>query len=819
MSIDPDRFLRSPPTDSEARSFMESVDHRTLIKVSAVLRDEGHGQLMSYSPKVFIPLTVLCRDVCHYCTFARSPRQAVRAYLPLDEVLEIAESGRQAGCYEALFTLGDKPEQRYRVARDELKRLGCSSTFEYLLQASRTVFEQVGLLPHINAGILSMDQMAALREVSASQGIMLESTSERLCQKGGPHFGSPDKQPAVRLSNIEQAGELRIPFTTGILIGIGENRAERIDSLLKIREINNRYGHIQELIIQPFRAKTDTLMAGFPEPEPSDLLWTIAVARILFGPSMNIQAPPNLTPGLEEQLVCAGINDWGGVSPVTLDHVNPEAPWPGIAELCATTRQSGKTLIPRLPVYPKFLEGSTEWLSPKVSTHVHHLIDGNGWPRTDSWVPGEVAEAPFSVRVDRMNKATTDLRSIFDRVAQEIDLTENDIVRLFRSRGDDFIETCKFADQLRRDVNGNVVTYVVNRNINYTNICTYRCGFCAFSKSSSRNGPRDHPYLIDLAEIRRRTQEAWRRGATEVCLQGGIHPDFTGETYLSICHAIKSEVPSIHIHAFSPLEVTQGARTLGISIAEFLEALKHAGLSTLPGTAAEILDDEVRQIICPDKITTDEWLNVIKTAHKTGLPTTATIMFGHVDKPQHWARHLIHVRNLQSQTGGFTEFVPLPFIHQEAPMYRRQNCRKGPTFRESLLMHAVARIVLHRYISNIQASWTKMGKAGVIECLRAGANDVGGTLMNESISRAAGNQNGQELPPGEMDQLIKDAGRVPKQRTTKYETPEVDRSLESYNAPPLVPPKNQSNGVKLSDLLQTSTPLPSKRSNSISSGW
>ena len=775
--------------------------------------------MVSYSRKVFIPLTVLCRDVCHYCTFARSPRQAVRAYLPLDEVLEIAESGRQAGCYEALFTLGDKPEQRYRVAREELKRFGCSSTFEYLLQASRTVFEQVGLLPHINAGILSMDQMAALREVSASQGIMLESTSERLCQKGGPHFGSPDKQPAVRLSNIEQAGELRIPFTTGILIGIGESRAERIDSLLKIREINNRYGHIQELIIQPFRAKTDTLMAGFPEPESSDLLWTIAAARILFGPSMNIQAPPNLTPGLEEQLVYAGINDWGGVSPVTLDHVNPEAPWPGIAELCATTRQSGKTLIPRLPVYPKYLEDSAEWLSPQVSTHVHHLIDGDGWPRTDSWIPGEVAEAPFSVKAARMNRATADLRSIFGRVTQEIDLTENDIVRLFQSRGDDFFETCKFADQLRRDVNGNVVTYVVNRNINYTNICTYRCGFCAFSKSSSRNGPRDHPYLIDLAEIRRRTQEAWRRGATEVCLQGGIHPDFTGETYLSICHAIKSEVPSIHIHAFSPLEVTQGARTLGISIAEFLEALKHAGLSTLPGTAAEILDDEVRQIICPDKITTDEWLNVIKTAHKTGLPTTATIMFGHVDKPQHWARHLIHVRNLQSQTGGFTEFVPLSFIHQEAPMYRRQNCRKGPTFRESLLMHAVARIVLHRYISNIQASWTKMGKAGVIECLRGGANDVGGTLMNESISRAAGNQNGQELPPGEMDQLIKDAGRVPKQRTTKYETPEVDRSLESYNAPPLVPPKNQSNGVKLSDLLQTSTPLPSKRSNSISSGW
>ena len=798
---------------------MESVDHRALIKVSAALRDKGHGELMSYSPKVFIPLTVLCRDVCHYCTFARSPREAVRAYLPLDEVLEIAESGKQAGCYEALFTLGDKPEQRYRVAREELKRLGCSSTFEYLLRASRAVFEQVGLLPHINAGILSMDQMAALREVSASQGIMLESTSERLCQKGGPHFGSPDKRPAVRLSNIEQAGQLRIPFTTGILIGIGENRAERIDSLLKIREINNRYGHIQELIIQPFRAKTDTLMAGFPEPESSDLLWTIAVARILFGPSMNIQAPPNLTPGLEEQLVYAGINDWGGISPVTLDHVNPEAPWPRIAELCATTRQSGKTLIPRLPVYPKYLEDSTEWLSPKVSKHVQRLIDGDGWPRTDSWVAGEVAEAPFSVTVARMNKAAADLRPIFDRVTQGVDLTENDIVRLFRSRGDDFIETCEFANQLRKDVNGNVVTYVVNRNINYTNICTYRCGFCAFSKSSSRNGPRDHPYLIDLAEIRRRTQEAWRRGATEVCLQGGIHPDFTGDTYLSICHAIKSEVPSIHIHAFSPLEVTQGARTLGISIAEFLEALKNAGLSTLPGTAAEILDDEVRQIICPDKITTDEWLDVIKTAHKTGLPTTATIMFGHVDKPKHWARHLIRVRTLQSQTGGLTEFVPLPFIHQEAPMYRRQNCRKGPTFVEAVLMHAVARIVLHGYVSNIQASWTKMGKAGVVQCLRAGVNDIGGTLMNESISRAAGNQNGQELPPEQMDQLIRDAGREPQQRTTKYKNLEINRSKKSYDAPPLEPLKNPSNEVKLSDLLQANTPTASKGSNGYSTGW
>ena len=818
MSIDPELFLRERPTDSEARSLAESVDYDALIKVSAALRDKGHGDLMSYSPKVFIPLTVLCRDVCHYCTFARSPREVIRAFLSIDEVCEIAESGKQAGCYEALFTLGDKPEQRYRVAREELKRLGCSSTVEYLLQASRTVFEQVGLLPHINAGILSIDQMAALREVSASQGIMLESTSERLCQKGGPHFGSPDKQPAVRLSNIEQAGMLAIPFTTGILIGIGESRAERIDSLLKIREINERYGHIQELIIQPFRAKPDTLMAEFPEPDTLDLLWTISVARILFGPDMNLQAPPNLSPGVEETLIQAGINDWGGVSPVTLDHVNPEAPWPRIAELRAKTYQSGKTLIPRLPVYPKYIEDSVKWLSPKVSAYTYRLIDGGGWPRTDRWVPGELAKAPISIAVVPIKKATADLSTIFNRVTKAIDLTENEIVRLFASRGDDFFEICKFADQLRRDVNGDVVTYVVNRNINYTNICTYRCGFCAFSKSTRRSGSRDHPYLIDLAEIRRRTREAWSRGATEVCLQGGIHPDFTGDTYLSICQAIKSEVPGIHIHAFSPLEVTQGAKTLGISIAEFLDALKNAGLSTLPGTAAEILDDEVRRVICPDKIMTNEWLDVIKTAHETGLPTTATIMFGHVDKPYHWARHLIHVRTLQSQTGGFTEFVPLPFIHQEAPMYRRQNCRKGPTFRESLLMHAVARIVFHQWIQNIQVSWTKMGKAGVVQCLQAGANDAGGTLMNESISRAAGNQNGQELPPEQMDHLIRGAGRVPEQRTTKYTNPENHRSVESYNAPPLSSLRYQSDGVKLSDLLPAATPSAIKGNSGVLTG-
>ena len=802
MTFQIDKFLTVRPTDSEAESLATFLDDESLISVARALRDEGHANVMTYSPKVFIPLTILCRDVCHYCTFAKRPKDIDRAYLHPDEVVEIARLGREAGCYEALFTLGDKPERRYRQARGELESLEHASTFDYLLDVTRRVFEDFGLLPHINAGILSNDQMAALREISASQGIMLESASERLCDKGGPHYGSPDKRPEVRLANIEQAGRLCIPFTTGILIGIGETRAERIYSLLRLREINDRHGHIQELIIQPFRAKPNTLMAGYPEPSKLDLSWTIAVARILFGPQMNIQAPPNLSPGAELDLISAGINDWGGISPVTPDHVNPEAPWPKVLELQQKIHQSGKTLIPRLPVYAKFMQESQKWLSTQISRVAHRLVDGDGLPRSDHWIPGDVMAAPFKVTGCGNEAVTSSLKKIFDQVERDIGLTENDIIDLFRVRGDQFDAVCKFADELRQDVKGDIVTYVVNRNINYTNICTYRCGFCAFSKSSTRSGSRDKPYLVDLAEIRRRSREAWQRGATEVCLQGGIHPEFTGDTYLSICRAIKFEIPELHIHAFSPLEVTQGARTMGISIREFLQALKEAGLSTLPGTAAEILDDEVRNIICPDKLTTNEWLDVMSTAHSLGLSTTATIMFGHVDQPKHWAHHLLRVQELQLETGGFTEFVPLPFIHQEAPMYRRQDCRKGPTFREAILMHAIARIVLHRNISNIQASWTKMGTSGIIECLKAGSNDLGGTLMNESISRAAGNQNGQELPPEHMDELIRKAGRIPKQRTTKYGRPDAHRCSSSYHAPPLSLLQKQNEGAKKSDLLQ-----------------
>jgi FO synthase len=782
-----DRFFDRRPDREEARALDVSIPGEPLLLLAAALRDQGHGDLVTYSPKVFIPLTVLCRDVCHYCTFAKQPRELSQPYLAESQVLEIARAGEQQGCHEALFTLGDKPELRYRAAREALDQLGFASTAEYLVHIAGLVFDQAGLLPHINAGILDSDEMSALREVSASQGIMLESVSERLTERGGPHYGSPDKRPEVRLANIEQAGRLKIPFTTGILIGIGETRLERIESLLAIRELDDRYGHIQELIIQPFRAKADTLMAAHPPAEDDELDWTIAVARILFGQHMSIQAPPNLSPGAETRLIAAGINDWGGVSPVTLDHVNPEAPWPHIEVLREKTAQAGKTLVPRLPVYPRFIEESKVWFSSRVSDRVRIRSDSTGLVRTDRWFPGALTEVPDRRGSFPAVTVPGTIGQIRIRVEKGLDLTEAEITRLFLVRGEEFDYACAFADDLRDEVNGSTVTYVVNRNINYTNICHYRCGFCAFSKSSTRKGLRDQPYLLDTGEITRRAAEAWDRGATEVCLQGGIHPDFTGQTYLSICNAIREALPDMHIHAFSPLEIQQGAETLGIGIRELLEALKEAGLSTLPGTAAEILDDEIRQIICPDKINTAQWLEVIETAHALGLPTTATIMFGHVEHPRHWARHLLRIRNLQTISGGFTEFVPLPFVHQEAPLFRRHSARSGPTFRECMLMHAVARIVFHGQISNIQASWTKMGRSGISQLLAAGVNDLGGTLMNESISRAAGTRNGQELPPEDMDELIRQCGRTPIQRTTLYGRPKQDRINCSYGAPQLLP--------------------------------
>ena len=851
-------------SEADAFALAETADMPTLLAAAATLRDTGFGDTVSYSRKVFIPLTHLCRDVCRYCTFAQAPRRGQDAFLSIEAVLAIARAGRAAGCTEALFTLGDKPERRYRAAREALAVLGHARTIDYLREAAGRVFAETGLMPHLNPGLMDADDLAGLRPVSASMGLMLETASERLSHRGGPHFGSPDKHPARRLETIAQAGAQGVPFTSGLLIGIGETRRERIEAMLALRALHERHGHIQEIIVQNFKAKPGTGMAAAAEPDLADHVWTIAMARLVFGSAMSLQAPPNLAQGTLAALIAAGINDWGGVSPVTPDHVNPEAPWPHLADLARATTAAGKHLVQRLPIYPSHLRDPGRWLDAAFRTPVLQAVDADGFVRDTDWSPGSGAAVPTGHVASSPSKreapglfdplaarglsyplaarglshplaarglsyplaarglshplaarglsyplaarglshplaarglshplaarslshplAARGLGSILAKAQAGRGLDETDILRLFAARGAEVATVCRAADDLRAAISGDTVGYVVTRNINYTNVCSYKCRFCAFSKGKTADTLRGAPYDLGLDEIQRRGREAWARGATEVCMQGGIHPDYTGDTYLEICRAVKAAVPALHVHAFSPLEIWHGAHTLGLPLPDYLGLLRDAGLSSLPGTAAEILDDEVRAVLCADKIDTDQWLAVMEAAHRAGLRSTATIMFGHVERPVHWARHLMRIRDLQARTGGFTEFVPLPFVHMEAPIYLKGQARRGPTFREVLLMHAVARLVLHPHLTNIQASWVKLGVEGIRLVLDAGVNDLGGTLMNETISRAAGAAHGQEMPPAAMESLIRDCGRIPLQRTTLYGEAPGERHAAAFAA-------------------------------------
>jgi len=768
-------------SDAAALAQLPASPLAPLMRAAQELTRAGFGTHVTYSRKVFIPLTQLCRDVCHYCTFAQAPRQLPSAYLSVQQVLAIARAGAAAGCKEALFTLGDQPERRYATARQGLAQLGAGSTLQYLERCAQQVLAQTGLLPHLNPGVMSREQLVQLRPVAASMGLMLESAAARLCERGGPHFGSPDKRPERRLQTLSDAGELGIAMTTGLLVGIGETRQERIEALLALRTLHERYGHLQEIIIQNFKPKPGTKMAGASEAPLQEQLWTIAVTRLLFGPTMSIQAPPNLQPDALASLIEAGINDWGGVSPVTPDHVNPEAPWPQLSEIAGHSARAGRQLLERLALVPRYARDPARWTDASLTPRIRQLCDSRGYARTDGWFAGSGAALPAAAggwvgaaaaaRSAAAGPRAGDLPGILEAAAQGEELSEQAIVHLFDVEGDDFEAVLHAADALRARTAGDVVTYVVNRNINYTNICLYHCGFCAFSKGRSANSLRGPGYNLDLQEIARRTLEAAAAGATEVCLQGGIHPSFTGATYLAIVAAVKQAVPRMHVHAFSPLEISHGAATLGLPLQDYLERLAAAGLSTLPGTAAEILDDEIRDVICPDKLRTHEWLDVIGTAHRIGLSTTSTILFGHVEQPQHWARHLLRIRRQQALTGGITEFVPLPYVHMEAPLWRRGRSRSGPTLREAVLMHAVSRLALHPLITNIQASWVKLGAQGVALCLQAGANDMGGTLMDESITRAAGGVNGQRLDAAQMRALAQTIGRPARQRTTLYGEP------------------------------------------------
>jgi FO synthase len=820
------------------------LSHAGRVRDSGIVA-AGRPGVITYSRKVFIPLTRLCRDRCGYCTFATVPGRLAAPFLSPDEVIKIASDGASLGCKEALFTLGDRPEARWQVAREWLDAHGYDDTLSYVRAMAIRVLEETGLLPHLNPGVLSWQDFQRLKPVAPSMGMMLETTSERLfTDRGGAHFGSPDKDPAVRLRVLEDAGRSSVPFTTGILIGIGETLAERADSIFAIRQVAREYGGIQEVIVQNFRAKPDTKMRGMPDADLDDLAATIAVTRLVLGPSARIQAPPNLIGEEYRLILSAGIDDWGGVSPLTPDHVNPERPWPQIEELAAQTAAGGFELAERLTIYPGYIR--EPWLDPRVARHVAALADpATGLARADAMPSGQPWQEPdggwdsasgfgssgrtdLFVSIDTTGR-TKDRRDDFaevygdwaevgaridpaararvgadadgaerpegaDRVGRadrggvrrapdevlaalrsaERDpaaITDAEALALLDASGPELEALAALADGLRRDVAGEDVTYVVTRNINFTNVCYTGCRFCAFAQ---RRTDAD-AYTLSLDQIADRAAEAWEAGATEVCMQGGIHPDLPGTAYFDIAAAVKRRCPDLHVHAFSPMEVMNGASRTGLPVREWLVRAREAGVDSLPGTAAEILDDDVRWVLTKGKLPAAAWVEVITTAHEVGFRTSATMMYGHVDTPAHWVGHLRLLRRLQEQTGGFTEFVLLPFVHASSPIYLAGMARPGPTRRENRAVHAVSRLMLHGAIGNIQCSWVKLGPGVCQDVLRGGVNDIGGTLMEETISRMAGSENGSYRTISQLTELVAPTGRSLRQRTTLYGTPSAER--------------------------------------------
>jgi FO synthase len=763
-----------------------------LLARARAVRDQRWGRRVTYSPKVFIPLTMLCRDKCGYCTFAQPPARLDSPYLEPEQVLAIARAGARRGCHEALFTLGERPELRYPAAQQWLRDRGYETTIDYLVAMGALVLAETGLLPHANAGALHADELARLRVVAPSQGMMLESLRADL----EAHRGSPDKTPERRLATLDAAGELAIPFTTGILVGIGEDEADRVAALEAIAASHRRHGHVQEVIVQNFLPKPGTAMWRH-QPCPDEAYQrAIALARLILPAEVHLQAPPNLSDDFGP-LLDAGIDDWGGVSPVTADHVNPERPWPDLDRLRAVTEGRGHTLAPRLTIYPEFALEPLRWLDPGLRFPVLDRADAEGLGRDDpgahfpekaefvrqgdtgadvvivgdrstAWYSGAPARPPTLVPAER-EPTWGPVAEVLAGVRAGQTPGFDELLTLFRARGPEVGAVARLADDLRAETVGDVVTYVQNRNINYTNVCTFKCRFCGFSKGPLSLNLRGTPYLLTLDDIAGRVREAVELGATEVCLQGGIHPDFDGDYYLDVTQAVKDAAPGIHVHGFTALEVTEGAKRLGEPLADYLRRLMAAGLRSLPGTAAEILDDPVREVLCPDKISTEEWLDAHRTAHQVGLRSNVTIMFGAVEQPESWVRHLLVTRDLQVETGGFTEFVGLPFVHMASPIYLQKKARRGPTFRETLLMHAVARIAYRGLIDNIQASWVKIGVDGVRQLLQAGCNDLGGTLMDENISRAAGAAHGQHLTADDFVELVAPLGRSLAQRTTLYQ--------------------------------------------------
>ncbi|WP_156890374.1 bifunctional FO biosynthesis protein CofGH [Gordonia shandongensis] len=791
----------------------------------AGLEADGRAGRITYSRKVFIPVTRLCRDRCHYCTFVTVPgklaREGLGAYLEIDEIVDIARRGAEMGCKEALFTLGDRPEDRWPEAAEWLDARGYDSTIDYVRAAAIRVLEETGLLPHLNPGVMSWEEINRLKPVAPSMGMMLETTARRLfTDKGECHYGSPDKDPEVRLRVLTDAGRLSVPFTTGILVGIGENLTERAESIFAIRKVHKAFGHVQEVIVQNFRAKPDTAMRGTPDAEMAEFFAAVAVARLVLGPAMRIQAPPNLVSAQEcRALVAAGVDDWGGVSPLTPDHVNPERPWPNLDTLAEITAGTGYTLTERIAAQPKYVLAGNPWIDPRIARHVAALADpatglaadvtpsGIPWQEPDDdWDSSGRIDLNAAIDVDGRNTDTrSDMANAFgdwDTIREQVHdlsaasgtsaperleadvaaalrhaesdpagLSDAEYLALAEADGPGLDAVAALADAIRADVVGDDVTYVVNRNINFTNICYTGCRFCAFAQ---RKGDAD-AFTLSTAEVADRAWEAHVAGATEICMQGGIDPELPVSGYADLVRAIIERIPAMHVHAFSPMEIVNGASRGGESIRDWLVALKEAGLGSIPGTAAEILDDEVRWILTKGKLPTASWIEVVTTAHEVGIPSSSTMMYGHVDAPRHWVGHLNILRDIQDRTGGFTEFVPLPFVHQSSPLYLAGAARPGPTRRENRAVHALARIMLHGRIDHVQTSWVKLGVEGTRVMLRGGADDLGGTLMEETISRMAGSMHGSAKTVAELHEIVSGIDRTPRQRTTEYGT--VDAPL------------------------------------------
>jgi FO synthase len=801
-------------TESAVLLAARGTDLDALLKIAgavrdAGLRDAGRPGVVTYSKKVFVPLTRLCRDRCHYCTFATVPHRLPAAFLERDEVLAIAREGAAQGCKEALFTLGDRPEERWPVARQWLDERGYDSTLDYVRACAIAVLEETGLLPHLNPGVLTWSELQRLKPVAPSMGMMLETTATRLwSEPGGPHFGSPDKEPALRLRVLDDAGRVAVPFTTGILIGIGEDLTERAESLFAIRRTAREFGHIQEVIIQNFRAKPDTAMRGMPDAELHDLAATVAVARIVLGPRMRIQAPPNLIDDEFTLLLRAGIDDWGGVSPVTPDHVNPERPWPQIEELARRSKVAGFELRERLTIYPEYVRRGDPWLDRRLLAHVTALAepdtglaDENALPVPRPWQEPDDAyqeggRTDLHTAVDTEGR-TGDRRGDFDEVygdwaevAAHVDRSapvrlDSDVlaglrlassdpaslleheaaaVALFQADGTALDELARIADDLRRDAVGDDITYVVNRNINFSNVCYVGCRFCAFAQ---RERDAD-AYRLSVEQVADRAEQAWNDGATEVCMQGGIDPKLPVTGYADLVRGIKARVPGMHVHAYSPMEIVTGAAKAGVSVRDWLTGLREAGLGSIPGTAAEILDDDVRWVLTKGKLPASAWVDVVTTAHEVGLRSSSTMMYGHVDHPRQWLGHFRVLAGIQDRTGGFTEFVALPFVHTNAPIYLAGIAKAGPSRQENRAVHAMARILLHGRIANIQCSWVKLGDEGTRIMLDGGCNDLGGTLMEETISRMAGSEHGSARTVAQLQALAAAAGRPARQRTTVY---------------------------------------------------